>query len=1113
MIGLEAAATAAGKAVAQRAGREWLAARSAKADRNKDLAELIQYSFPDRFARRDLERQLAAIADSVEKRLAPLIEQEYGGLGENDRASVLLDVVTTLHHADLSDGALFAADADPVKLSKHIQGRMPAPDAQRGSAEAQLYRVVLDECCECLVRIVLGLPQFTPRAAAETLSRLSDLGNQVAAMLERLPTRTLDAPFGTDDDNEFERRYLEHIGHTFDGIELLGVRVDNYRPRATLSVAYISLSVTAEDRARPDHEPLKVATLTGAPDPENEPSTMRAEAMLARSPRVLLRGQAGSGKSTLLGWIVVTAARGAFSGRLSDWNGRVPFLIKLRSCADRPLPQPADFVTGPLAGIMPGGWVHRILDAGRGILLVDGVDEVPYGRRDTVRQWLRGLLDVYPRLRAVVTSRPAAADTRWLSSEGFRPMMLEPMTPDSLREIVQQWHAAVRHAGNLPCLPEEIPVYEGTLLARLESSPHLRALAATPLLAVMLCALNLDRVTRLPRDRMGLYRAVLDMLLERRDMERGIASHPDIGLEREQKERLLQELAWRLTIFGRAEMSAITACRRIEARAEGMPRVSAGGEEILEHLLQRSGVIREPVPGRIDFVHRTIQEYLAAKQAADDADSETLTEKAHLDQWRDTIVMAAGHANAPTRRKLLAGLIDRADNEARYAHRLRMLVAACLETVSDVPNETRSGVERSVTKLIPPRNAAEARRLAAAGEEILRRLPQSLDGLSDAQAAATVQTAWLINGSRAVEVLANYAGDPRFEVQRELIKGWEYFEPHTYADKVLANAPLIDGHLVIGNPALLPAVGRLQYLNNLDVRLYNNGSLEQLAGVPALKSLSIGNVRSSTLRLLEEHIGLKELWLTVNDAIEDVTPIMSLPSLHDLTLFPTHLDRDLSFIAHLPPLTTLGLDGISDISDFSSLLEQPDIQHIYLHSCSRLTDTSPLASLQNLRTIYLSSARLSRKSFEDLIATCINIDTLTIFSDRKFVHLDKLANLPLKVLQLDESAHVPDLEPISSLDRLETLALWAAPVSDLSPLTELRRLQILGLYGLNAAINLSPLTNLRNLHRLRLRSSYELDLSPLSAMHGLTIELDEGQSTKGAEQLQRSTKIEWRTRD
>ena len=55
--------------------------------------------------------------------------------------------------------------------------------------------------------------------------------------------------------------------------------------------------------------------------------------------------------------------------------------------------------------------------------------------------------------------------------------------------------------------------YEGALLARLESAPHLRALAATPLLAALICALNLDRSTHLPRDRMGLYNAALELLL------------------------------------------------------------------------------------------------------------------------------------------------------------------------------------------------------------------------------------------------------------------------------------------------------------------------------------------------------------------------------------------------------------------------------------------------------------------------------------------------------------------------------------------------------------------------------------------------------------------------
>jgi hypothetical protein len=535
VTGLEVAAAAAARAVAQRAGREWLAARAEKDQRGKDLSELIQVSFADRFAQRKLERQLADIADSVERRLAALIGVEYGGLADNDRAAVFAEVTAALERADLSDAALLRADADPVKVARRVRWGMPPMDGQLGEAGARLYDVALAECCDCLVRIIRQLPEFTPRATAEALSRLSGLGEQVGAVLERLPLRTLDAPAGTRDDAEFERRYLEHLGATLDEIELFGVRVENYRPRAALSAAYISLNVTAEEAVLPPAGPgpLKFAAMTGGPEGNGRVPTMRAETALSRFARTLLRGQAGSGKSTLLRWVAVTAARGGFTGDLADWNGRVSFLIKLRSYAEGPLPQPEDLVAGPLSGLMPPGWAHRVLSQGRGLLLVDGVDELPAARRPLVRQWLRDLLAAYPSVRAVVTSRPAAAENRWLATEGFLPIAMEPMGPSELRALVRQWHLAIRHATSLPCLPEELPGYEGALLARLETGVHLRALAATPLLAAMMCALNLDRATHLPRDRMGLYAAALDLLLERRDAERGIpASHrEDQGLQ------------------------------------------------------------------------------------------------------------------------------------------------------------------------------------------------------------------------------------------------------------------------------------------------------------------------------------------------------------------------------------------------------------------------------------------------------------------------------------------------------------------------------------------------------------------------------------------------------
>lgn len=134
MIGLEAAAAAAGKAVAEKAGREWLAARAQLEGRGKDLSELMVISFPDRFVRRKVDRQLAGIADSVEKRLYDLIDNEYRGLSLNDRAAVVLEVASALQEADLSDAAIFSADADPAVLARRIRVIRPGKLSDLGEA-------------------------------------------------------------------------------------------------------------------------------------------------------------------------------------------------------------------------------------------------------------------------------------------------------------------------------------------------------------------------------------------------------------------------------------------------------------------------------------------------------------------------------------------------------------------------------------------------------------------------------------------------------------------------------------------------------------------------------------------------------------------------------------------------------------------------------------------------------------------------------------------------------------------------------------------------------------------------------------------------------------------
>ena len=64
-------------------------------------------------------------------------------------------------------------------------------------------------------------------------------------------------------------------------------------------------------------------------------------------------------------------------------------------------------------------------------------------------------------------------------------------------------------------------------------------------------------------------------------------------------------------------------------RLPTMPRVDHDAERLLEYLIQRSGIVREPTTGRVDFVHRPFQEFLTAEEAADQGDAGLLVQNAH----------------------------------------------------------------------------------------------------------------------------------------------------------------------------------------------------------------------------------------------------------------------------------------------------------------------------------------------------------------------------------------------------------------------------------------------------------------------------------------------------
>lgn len=1086
-MSVEVAAIGVGRSVIQLVAGRWLSSRTAQSSASKDLADLIKTGMSDEIKRRKTERQFEAIADAVTDRLLTFTRQEFGGLDDGDREAVLHHVALTFDRADLSDEALLADDMDPVKLARRLRATLPAQEAdfQLGDAGARLYEVVLDECCDCLARILIHLPQFEPRATAETLVRLSAMATQVEMVLSRLPARSLIAPDGESEDEEFSRRYLASISENLDRLDLFGLRFERFtRPQTTLSVAYVSLNVSQEG-GKLGHKKQAVP-VDDWRSGNRETGAVRAERVLSDHRLMLIRGEAGGGKSTLLRWLAVMAARGAFVGELSDLNGFVPFLIKLRSHAGRTLPRPEEYlddVAGNLSGIMPRGWVHRRLLSGRAMLLVDGVDEVAASQRQAIRQWIKEIVSQFPGIRVVITSRPAAAASSWLSAEGFESAFLEQLGPADLRALVQHWHDAVRDCADLPCPVERLPAYEAKLMARLESAPHLRALASTPLLAAMLCSLNIDREA-LPRDRMGLYSAALDMLLETRDAKRNVPSARIIPLEREQKIRILQDLAWQLSTSNRVELPKPMVERLIADRLTAMPQVRVTADAVLEALLDRSGVIREPVPGRIDFVHRTVQEYLAAKQAADLGDMDLLVRNAHRDQWRETVVMAAGHANEPLRRELIAGILNRVQAERKVARRLKLLAAACLETLPAVPTDLGTALDRCIDDLIPPRDTVAARSLATAGEPVLHKLPTNLEELPREAAEATVQTAWLINGPSALDLLAHYASDKRRNIQFEVTRAWEYFDPEEYAERVLATMPP-------GAPIFVRSATQFAALPK----------------IPPLAEVEASVTGPVDLQALAAHSSsLQQLYLYYDEPGADLTRLPELPNLVHLALGLPKL-TDLSFLDQLPPLRMVWFTHCRDIQDYSPLIRFSELETLALFNSSQLRNLNQLPPLTKVQSLSLAGSKLNQ-GVADLVEAAPMTGNLYLENCEWVDNLDPLSGLDLHDLRIRGDAGVSDLGGLSSQANLSFLDISGTSVSDLAPLATCTKLETLRLENCNAVSDLHPIAELPYLKELRINGiASEIDLSPLSENRMLTVHADARQNVKGGDALGRRLRI------
>ncbi|MEV7108571.1 NACHT N-terminal Helical domain 1-containing protein [Streptomyces atroolivaceus] len=974
--------------------------------------------------------------DRLVKVLGGRLAERYADLPEHERLAALDSVHDTFAAAgELTAERLFALDLDEDRL--HTELADPAPGLSGRAAE--LYDELLRRCCAHALEQFTAHPSFAARAAVEQTRAEARTRELVEDVRSRVGPRPDAAALA------FEQRYADFVATTNCRMGLFGLTLGRSASEWPLETAYISLSVSGEGAGQDGLD--RTATVT-----------VSVEQALAGTDRLLLRGPAGSGKSTLVQWLALNAARRTFGSDLGDWNRCVPFVLRLRAFTSHgSLPVPEEFLRAagvPLDGAAPAGWADGVLSEGRGLVLVDGVDEVPMRLRHRTEKWLKDLIAAYPKSRYVVTTRPSAVPESWLSGSGFEAHSLLAMGRKDIHAFIDHWHAAARSE----CASDEqrgqLDVYETSLRRAVTTRSDLGRLATNPLMCALLCALNRDRRMQLPRARKELYDAALDMLLVRRDTEREIVGVEGVDLTREEQTALLQRLAYWLIRNGQAEADRDEAIAMVAEWMTAMSQVRGTAEEVFSHLLIRSGLLREPAPGAVDFVHRTFQDYLGAKAAVEARDFGVLVQHAHDDQWHDVVQMAVGHARPDERARLLRQLLKRADHARKHRHRLVLLAAASLEHAPELDPAVRAEVRRRTADLIPPRSWPEAEELAGVGDLILELLPGPGEGESGGAAGWPVRTAALVGGDAAYELIRRYRDDEQDAVAAQLTYAWSSFDPEPYAREILAS----------------------RAWNNVHLSVADAGQMAALRHVPEAGAIRLQGNHEDLSPLVSRH-GLKKLFVYDNEALTDITPLAAMRSLTEVGLSMCHGVRDLSPLSELP-LTWLSLVQLHPDVPLRQLEPLTDVRQL------NLGHRFPVGSIGELAlSPHLSSLTLSRETGDmslEGLERWSGLEELGLYDHR---HLPQVTDSPILhslsrlVLGWQD---LPRLDALAGCTRLRTLILNRCRFpTDLAPLRELPALTHLYLYG-------QPTED-------------PLDLAPLAPLEGLTVHIGFGTRATGSE--------------
>lgn len=641
-----------------------------------DIVNMLKGFGIDEFEARDIDRSFQKIADNIAVSCKKVLENT--NLKKDRVTAIVTNINCAYENSELDIEKFLNMGADENAIRKTLIKANPRYRDNLDTNEIELYERLLEHTSHLIANAFVKLPTFNEEGVKRLNVKMDGVVEKIDKILEQMEKVDQIVEDKSTKISNFERCYRNNIISQNNYVQLFGAGdLSSEYKRYPLSIAYVELEISDE--------------VTG--------KEIKLERIFEKSKNIWMSGEAGSGKTTLLQWIAVQSAEN--SGKMQSVRGCIPIVIHLRkcNCREMSLKECIKGVMKDSSYEIPEGWIEEVKETGRFLFLIDGFDEVSEKDRQEVLNWLQET-DKEERCKKIFTSRPQVKERPMV--DNLLEIKILPMNRERIKSFIKYWHSAVLEE-QLRVDKEDATSITNELYKKIEMSDALLKLSSLPLLCAMICALHYRNEMHLPTNKRELYEECCKMLLEKRDEERRIVQR-EIKLSYEQKKIILAKLAYWMMKNNHVEITFEQATRTIKRAIDGM-NIFLGGktESVFKYLLERCGILREPETGKMDFLHRTFQEYLAAYEIQREEDWGYLKEKIGDTVWQETIGVCIGFAKSEIATEILEDTLQKGIKEKEEKKYLFVAIEY-LSGALEVKKEVRTRIENAVAKLIPPQS-------------------------------------------------------------------------------------------------------------------------------------------------------------------------------------------------------------------------------------------------------------------------------------------------------------------------------------------------------------------------------------------------------------------------